>query len=128
MYSVGLVWEYLDPNDPRLLPDGPFLPNTLNTVTFLLQFTMGITTFVANYTGAPFMQKLTDNKAMYRTAATGYGLAVVVVLEVFLPINDFVQLSAVPEEIRLSVLGVLVGDVVMSCAAERGCRWLFSDW
>ena len=47
---------------PTLLEDRKFAPNIINTVVFLISTTQQAATFMINYTGAPFMQPLIENK------------------------------------------------------------------
>lgn len=45
-------------------PDTDFAPNLVNTVCFLVQWVVQLTTFGVNYLGHPFNQSLAENKGL----------------------------------------------------------------
>ena len=45
-------------------PDTDFEPNLVNTVCFLVQWVVQLTTFGVNYLGHPFNQSLSENKGL----------------------------------------------------------------
>ena len=51
--------------DERLAPDSEFKPNLVNTVCFLVNWVIQITTFAVNYVGHPFNTALADNRGLY---------------------------------------------------------------
>jgi P-type ATPase of unknown pump specificity (type V) len=87
---------YLDPYDPSLVPDGAFNPNTLNSATFLMTVLTTVNTFVVNYHGRPYMQDLVENKMMLRSVQMCYIVLFGCALELFPPLNDFLQLASFP--------------------------------
>ncbi len=52
--------------DERLAADSEFKPNLVNTVCFLVNWVIQITTFAVNYVGHPFNTALSDNTGLYR--------------------------------------------------------------
>jgi cation-transporting ATPase 13A1 len=89
---------HLDPDDPSLVPDGPFNPNVLNTATFLVTVLATVNTFVVNYTGRPYMQNLTENKLMLRSVQISYVALFACALETFPPLNELMQLTPLPAD------------------------------
>jgi cation-transporting ATPase 13A1 len=89
---------YLDPYDPSLVPDGAFNPNTLNSATFVMTVLTTVNTFVVNYRGRPYMQDLVENKMMLKSVQLCYLLLFGCVLELFPPLNDFMQLAPFPRQ------------------------------
>ena len=87
---------FVDPFDPSMVPDGPFNPNVLNTCTFLVLCLITINTFAVNYRGRPFMQSLSENRLLFRSLQACYAILVICSLEVFPPLNDLMQLTALP--------------------------------
>jgi cation-transporting ATPase 13A1 len=87
---------FVDPYDPSLVPDGPFNPNVLNSCTFLVLCLITVNTFAVNYRGHPFMQSLSENKFLYRSLQACYAVLIVCSLEIFPPLNDLMQLTALP--------------------------------
>lgn len=50
--------------EERQAPDAEFKPNLVNTVCFLVNWIIQITTFAINYVGHPFNSALLDNKGL----------------------------------------------------------------
>ena len=90
---------YLDPYDPSyLVPDGPFVPNVLNTSTFLIYALASVNTFATYHPGRPYVQDLSENAALRWTLCACYIVLFVCVSEIFPPLNDLLQLSPLPSE------------------------------
>merc|ERR1712228_525434 len=77
---------FLDPDDPSIIPDGPFNPNALNTCTFLMTCLATCNTFVVNYHGRPFMQGLSENKLLQQSLLLCIALILICAIEVFEPL------------------------------------------
>ena len=50
--------------EDKQLPDTPFEPNLVNSVCFLVNWIVQLTTFGVNYIGHPFNTSLKDNKGL----------------------------------------------------------------
>lgn len=87
---------YIDTHDPSMIPDGPFVPNTLNTATFLITVLAMINTFLVNYQGRPFVENLTENTLLFRSIVLCYCVLFVCALDIFPPLNELLQLSTLP--------------------------------
>lgn len=96
LIATEAALAFVDPYDPSLVPDGPFNPNTLNSCTFLLTCLSTVNTFAVNYRGRPFMENLHENKLLYRSLQVCYGVLGACALEIFPPLNDLLQLTALP--------------------------------
>ena len=91
----------IDPYEPSYnVPDGPFHPTILNTVTFLMTVLAYINTFVVNYRGRPFMENLTENKVLLRTLQGCYAILLICTLEIFPPLNQLLQLVPLPPDVE----------------------------
>lgn len=55
-----------------------------------------VNTFAVNYYGRPYMKDVHENKLFYRTIQILYGLLIVCSMEVFIPLNDLLQLTPLP--------------------------------
>ena len=55
-----------------------------------------VNTFAANYYGRPYMKDVHENKLFYRTIQILYCLLIVCSMEVFIPLNDLLQLTSLP--------------------------------
>lgn len=93
---TDLSAAYMDPWDPSLVPDGPFNANVLNTSTFLMTVLATVSTFAINYQGRPFMEDLSENLVLLRSVQACYAVLFACAAEVFPPLNDLLQLSALP--------------------------------
>lgn len=139
---------YVDAHDPAMTPDGPFLPNPLNTACFLLTATSTVATFAANYRGAPYMEELVCNRLLLRTLQGAAAVLAVGAAEVFEPLNQLLQLAplaggradggtcggdgvgalAVVADalgLRACLCAVMVLDVAVTFAVERGIIYCF---
>lgn len=100
--AVVLGWPYLDPEDPTLHPDSVFSPSVMNTIVYLISFTMQINTFVVNYKGQPYMLGLMENQWLWRFSLVIYTVLIVAIFEWFPPINEAFELTTLPDvEVRL---------------------------
>lgn len=124
--TVEMFRAYVRKEDPSLAPDGPFHPNLINTAIFLLAGTMQVNTFTANYRGHPFMQSLTENKAMGGIALALLGLLLFMAMEIFPPLNHFLQLVPFPSpDLRWNFVGILLADTIVVHAIDKLCLKLF---
>ena len=87
---------FVDPYDPSMVPDGPFVPNTLNTSTFLVTVLTMVNTFVVNYTGRPFVENLNENTLLFRSILFCYFAIFVCTMDIFPPLNQLLELSTLP--------------------------------
>jgi len=137
---TNMALAFLDPDDPSVIPDGPFNPNPLNTCCFLLTVLATINTFAANYRGRPFMQSFKSNKMLLRSVQVCVGALFVCALEIFEPLNQLLQLSPLPtgqplNEIaqmnfilnlivklfgfKFTLLSIMVSDSIASIKVEK---------
>lgn len=117
---------YADPYDPSSsVPDGPFVPNTLNTSTFLVTMLTMINTFVVNYTGRPFVENLNENTLLFRSIVFCYCALFICAMDIFPPLNDLLQLSALPSD-KVPVFSEHKGHFFIPIAETYGFRTLLS--
>jgi hypothetical protein len=55
-----------------------------------------VNTFAVNYYGRPYMKDVHENKLFYRTIQILYCLLIISSMEIFLPLNDLLQLTTLP--------------------------------
>lgn len=65
MYNMALAAM---PPDERQQPDGPFKPNLVNTVCYIVNSVVQLSTFASNYVGAPHNTPLRENGGLYSGA------------------------------------------------------------
>lgn len=120
--AVALCVPYLEEN-PDL--DGPFTPNVLNTVVFLITLTMQLSTFAVNYQGHPYMISLWEHKYLWRVLAVLYFIAFLLASELIPDLGESLDLVPLPsEEVRVGVLSAMALDLVAVVVVERSIRWL----
>mmetsp|Transcript_35535 Transcript_35535/g.100081 ORF Transcript_35535/g.100081 Transcript_35535/m.100081 type:complete len:1179 (-) Transcript_35535:1429-4965(-) len=104
--------------------DDDFSPDVVNSAVFLIMVWMQITTFFANYQGKPFMESLLDNRGLLGALAAAAGLIILMVLEVSVDLNESMELSPMPWDLREAVLLAMAFDLVVCSAWEFGVRYL----
>jgi hypothetical protein len=118
--SVQLALPYTDMDAEEMQPDADFKPNVLNTVVFLVSSLFMTNNFALNYCGHPFMQSLSENKVLFRTAIAAYLILAVCATDSFEPLNDLFELVPLPSG-RCSS-----GSLSPGAWTERGCTALGS--
>lgn len=126
--AVRLCAAHLpDVEDPFLVPDGPFYPNPLSSVVYLLSTLVQANNFAANYAGHPFMEGLRENKLLFWSLTAAYGALAVAATEAFEPLQDLLQLAPMPSPaFRNQVLALLAADTVLAVGGEKIVRLFFS--
>ena len=64
IYLYNQAVAEMDPAE-RQAADADFAPNLVNTVTYLLNAWVQVTTFAVNYVGHPFTQSIKENKGLW---------------------------------------------------------------
>jgi manganese-transporting P-type ATPase len=115
------------PNDAETRsPDAKFAPNVLNTVVFLVSTAQTAVTFGANYRGKPFMQSLNDNTPLKKALAITWIGCCVCAAEIYTPLNDWLELHALPEQgFKQELLALLFADLVGTVAFTRLLNKIF---
>lgn len=124
-FVVQVSKDYLPKDfDPDV--DGEFVPNILNTMVFLLSTAQQVVVFAVNYKGYPFMQGLRDNRVLRNTLIFNFAFVLILGLEIMPEMNEFAQLSPMPEEsLRYFITKWIIVDAVGSLAVDRFFSILF---
>ncbi|KAF5843111.1 HAD-like domain-containing protein [Dunaliella salina] len=64
MYMYHLAYKET-PEKDRLKPDSEFKPNLVNSVTYMVEAMVQLSTFTVNYMGHPFNNSISENKIMF---------------------------------------------------------------
>jgi len=111
VFVVRLCEPYHRRDDPSNVPDGPFAPSVINTAVFLLSALVQLNTFATNYCGHPFMQSLSEHKALSRTLAASYAIFFVAATGLVPSLSRALQLVDAPSPaFRTSLLALLGAD------------------
>ena len=106
-------------------PDGAFTPNLVNTVAYLVNCALMITTFGANYVGDPFCTPLTHNSPLGKTLSYG-ALGVSALLLGLVPgANRALSLVKVPRGFAAALVALCAANALWCVGAERALRAAF---
>ena len=64
-------------------PDSDFKPNLVNTVCYVIQFIIQLTTFAVNYQGHPFNSSITETKGFFNMLKWSYVFIAIVIYDLF---------------------------------------------
>ena len=106
-------------------PDGAFTPNLVNTVAYLVNCALMVTTFAANYVGDPFCTPLTPRSPLGRTLSWGaFGVAALL-LGVVPGANRALSLVRVPPAFAVSLVCLCAANAAWCVGVERVLRAAF---
>ncbi|XP_070527525.1 endoplasmic reticulum transmembrane helix translocase isoform X2 [Cardiocondyla obscurior] len=105
----------------------PFEANLINSCVYIISMSLQVTTFAVNYRGQPFMESLTQNKALL-FSLVGNAIFILLLACGFLS-NLAKQFEVVdfPTQFRMTLIQILVADFVFSYVVDRVCLWLFGE-
>jgi hypothetical protein len=84
-----------------------------------------VNTFTANYRGEPFMQALWDNRPLRVFTLGLYATLLALSLEVFPPLNTYLQLVPLPSPFRRQLTQLLLLDTGAVLLVEKACLRFF---
>ena len=106
-------------------PDGAFTPNLVNTVAYLVNCALMVTTFAANYVGDPFCTPLTLNSPLGKTLSYGaFGVASLL-LGIVPGANRALSLVRVPRAFAMSLVCLCGANAAWCLGVERVLRAAF---
>mmetsp|Transcript_25186 Transcript_25186/g.64426 ORF Transcript_25186/g.64426 Transcript_25186/m.64426 type:complete len:951 (-) Transcript_25186:75-2927(-) len=114
------------PTDYKPDKDGDFEPNWVNTTVFLITAGMHLSSFLANYQGAPFLVPITKNRAFMVGLGIFSSVMFFSAAEVMPDLtHSFLSLSLAPnDEARNQLVALLVLDVAGATAIGAGVHAL----
>mmetsp|Transcript_53184 Transcript_53184/g.121531 ORF Transcript_53184/g.121531 Transcript_53184/m.121531 type:complete len:591 (-) Transcript_53184:302-2074(-) len=114
------------PLDYKPDKDGDFEPNWVNTTVFLITAGMHLSSFLANYQGAPFLVPITQNRGFMAGLGIFSSVMFFSAAEVMPDLtHSFLSLSLAPSEAaRNQLVGLLVLDVGGAVAVGAGVNAL----
>ena len=106
-------------------PDGAFAPNLVNTVAYLVNCALMVTTFGANYVGDPFCTPLTRGSPLGKTLSYGaFGVAALL-LGLVPGANRALSLVRVPREFAVRLVFLCAANAAWCVGVERALRAAF---
>lgn len=122
--SYNLIKPFIDSSESIEL-DGDFKPTLLNTIMFIVSTVMTLTTFLVNYQGHPFMSSIYENEELMLLLIISFGVCACVTVELIPGLNEFLELSHIPEDIQQPLLLLMVYDVIGCYALDFVSNFLF---
>ncbi|XP_046606219.1 endoplasmic reticulum transmembrane helix translocase [Neodiprion virginianus] len=105
----------------------PFQADLVNSTVYIISMALQISTFAINYRGHPYMESLSENKALLYSVV-GSSLCILGLACGFLPeISAQFEIVDFPEDFRLILVQVLFADFLFAYIVDRVCRWLFGE-
>jgi len=105
----------------------PFLPNLLNTVTWLVETSQMCAVTFVNYKGRPWMKGLMENHSLFISSLLCIGLIVVAAWELVPQANSLLHLAPFPnDEFRFKVMGLVFMSLAGTFIWDRLCVAIFS--
>ena len=68
--------------DQKQKPDADFVPNLVNTVCFVVNFIIQLSTFACNYQGAPFNTPIKQTKGFFNMLKYSYIFCLIIIYDV----------------------------------------------
>jgi manganese-transporting P-type ATPase len=119
LFCTRLAKRYI-PFGPMNNVDSEFRPSVMNTIVFLLSIAQQVSVFVVNYKGRPFMQGLTDNRALLNCLLAVGGIVLICTAEISPDLNQFMELSPWPDQaLQSRVAGYILLDFVSALVWDK---------
>ena len=110
------------PPGEKQAPDAVFEPNLVNSVCYLVQAVVQLTTFAVNYVGQPFNADLSQNPGLAKSLSYMALLLFALNFDIVPGLGAFFGLVAIPWGLQVKLL-VLSIAVYLACDAwERSLR------
>lgn len=127
VHVLFLAWCYSSakaamPEGDKLTPDADFKPNLVNTVCFLVNWIIQITTFAVNYVGHPFNTALKDNKGLWNCIKYGWVLLAALLTDFPAGVASWFSLVPLPGTLTAAVAAGAVADFACCYAWEGFLR------
>ncbi|KAK7016788.1 hypothetical protein SK128_009189 [Halocaridina rubra] len=127
VYLVKQANEWSPPKEKFVDLEKEFEPSLLNSTVYVISMTLQISTFAINYRGHPFMESLTENKALLYSLLGSGGVVMALALGVVPEFAQQFEIVDFPHEYRIILMKVLVADFALSLIVDRICLFLFGE-
>jgi cation-transporting ATPase 13A1 len=126
-YVVSEIKWFLPPDWKPDLDSTKFEPNILNSAVYLISLSMQVSTFLINYQGRPFRESLRENRPLYMSLSTLFGIAVFAAAEVMPELNEWVEIVPLPGRFSEKLVSAILLDFGLSWLIEQTAKKLFAD-
>lgn len=107
--------------------DAEFEPGILNSTVYIISMALQVSTFAINYRGHPFMESLTENKALLYSVMGSSASILALALGIFPEIAYQFEIVDFPGQFRITLVCVLLADFIFSFLVDRACLWLCGE-
>lgn len=97
-----------------------FEPNIFNTSVYLISLAMQVSTFIINYQGRPFRESLRENKPLYFSLMSLYGVSFLCASQTFPFLNKRMELVPMDKEFSQNLTLAIAADLFVCL----GIEWL----
>lgn len=102
-----------------------FEPSLINSTVYIISMSVQLATFVVNYKGHPFMQRLSDNRPLMYIFSGSLFLIFVCVNGWSPSLTEQLSIVDFPVEFRPIVLSTIVLNFGLAYAIDRACEYMF---
>lgn len=107
--------------------EAEFEPGILNSTVYIISMALQVSTFAINYRGHPFMESLTENKALLYSVLGSSASILALALGIFPEIAYQFEIVEFPGQFRMTLVCVLFADFICSFLVDRTCLWLCGE-
>ncbi|KAK3854496.1 hypothetical protein Pcinc_039026 [Petrolisthes cinctipes] len=115
------------PKDKTVDLEKEFEPSLLNSTVYIISITLQISTFAINYRGRPYMEGLTENRALLYSLVGSGGLVLSLALGLLPDLAAQFEIVDFPPQYRLMLVQVLAADLLASLLVDRLCLYLLGE-
>ncbi|XP_064115306.1 endoplasmic reticulum transmembrane helix translocase-like [Macrobrachium nipponense] len=127
VFLVKNANEWSPPKEKFVDLEKEFEPSLLNSTVYVISMTLQISTFAINYRGHPFMESLSENKALLYSLLCSGGVVMALALGIIPEFAQQFEIVDFPPEYRNILVKVLVADFALSLVGDRICLFLFGE-
>ncbi|KAF7269070.1 hypothetical protein GWI33_017828 [Rhynchophorus ferrugineus] len=107
--------------------DSLFEPNITNSTVYIISLALQIATFAINYRGNPYMESLTQNKALLYSIIGSSSVVLALTLGIMPELSTHFEVIIFPDDFKYMLLLVLICDFVFSYLVDRICLWICGE-
>jgi len=120
IYVVNEAHKRIPPRTDEFADlEAEFAPNLVNSTVYIMSITLQIATFAVNYQGYPFMESLRSNKPLLYSIFFSFSLVLSLIFNLMPQLTEQFQIVLIPDDMRLIVFCVVMGDVVLAYLIDR---------
>ncbi|KAK9845150.1 hypothetical protein WJX84_012056 [Apatococcus fuscideae] len=124
MYTCAIA---MMPAEDAQKPDTDFKANLVNSVCFIIQFFIQLSTFAVNYMGHPHNASLRENRPLFTTILYSTAFICALLFDVPRGLASWFSLVPIPDIIRYKMVGLGISVLVVTYVWEHWLRRAFPE-